>query len=129
MPASINAIALARRAAVAAQSKLAENVIAVDVSEWMPLTDIFLLASASNERQVFAIVDAIDEAMHEMGVTAIHKEGLANGRWVLLNYSEITVHIFHEEEREIYALDKKLRDCPLIELPEDTPPNPSEVQP
>lgn len=104
-------------AALAAADKLAKNVIAFDVSDQLAITDAFLLASASNERQVNAIVEAVEDALREAGAKPIRREGQREGRWVLLDYGTIVVHVQHEEERQFYALERLWRDCPTIPLP------------
>ncbi|MGB0190966.1 MAG: ribosome silencing factor [Nocardioides sp.] len=96
-----------------------EQIVAFDVSEQLAITDAFLIISASNERQVGAIVDAVEDALREAGAKPIRREGQRDGRWVLLDYGDIVVHVQHEEERQFYALERLWRDCPAIELPED----------
>jgi ribosome-associated protein len=111
------ALELVRTAAQAASDKLAENLIAFDVSDQLVITDAFLLCSASNDRQVRAIVDEIEDQLRGIGAKAVHREGEHDGRWVLLDYADIVIHVQHEEERSFYALERLWRDCPLIELP------------
>jgi ribosome-associated protein len=118
VPATQHAIDLARAAASAAEDKLATKIVALDVSEQLALTDIFLLASAPNDRQVNAIVDSIEDSLRALGVKPVRREGERDGRWVLLDYAEIVVHVQHEEERSFYALERLWRDCPLIPLPD-----------
>jgi ribosome-associated protein len=117
VPASDRAIELATTAATAAEDKLATDVLALDVSEQLVITDIFLLASAPNDRQVKAIVDAIEEALLAKGAKPVRREGTREGRWVLLDYVDVVVHVQHSEEREYYSLERLWRDCPAIELP------------
>jgi ribosome-associated protein len=112
------ALELVRAAAEAASDKLAENIIAFDVSEQLVITDAFLLCSAPNDRQVRSIVDAVEDQLRAGGAKPVRREGERDGRWVLLDYGEIVVHVQHEEERSFYALERLWRDCPLIELPE-----------
>ena len=104
-------------AARAASDKLAEDIVAIDVSDHLVLTDVFLLCSAANDRAVRAVVDAIEEALLKVGVKPLRREGESEGRWVLLDYNEIVVHVQQTEERFHYALERLWRDCPLIELP------------
>jgi ribosome-associated protein len=118
MTADARALELTRAAAAAARDKLAQDVLAFDVSEQLALTDVFLLCSASNDRQVKAIQDAIEEAMLELGAKPVRREGEREGRWVLLDFSDIVVHIQHAEERVYYALERLWSDCPLIDLPD-----------
>jgi ribosome-associated protein len=110
------AINLANIAARAAASIKAEEIIALDVSEQLVLTDIFLIASGSNERQVGAIVDAVEEALYKAGSKRIRREGKAEGRWVLLDFGDIVVHVQHAEDRVYYALERLWRDCPVVPL-------------
>ena len=118
MTATERALELVRYAAEAASDKLAENIIAFDVSEQLVITDAFLLCSAPNDRQVRSIVDGVEDRLREAGAKPVRREGERDGRWVLLDYVEIMVHVQHEEERSFYALERLWRDCPLIELPE-----------
>jgi ribosome-associated protein len=112
------AVELATEAALAAADKLATDVVAIDVSEQLVITDVFLLAAAPNDRQVRAIVEAIEERLLKNGVKPVRREGEREGRWVLLDFGELVVHVQHAEEREYYALERLWRDCPLVDLPE-----------
>jgi ribosome-associated protein len=113
-------IELTRAAAQAAADKLAHDIIAYDVSDVLAITDTFLLASAPNDRQVKAIVDGVEEALlKELGAKPVRREGERDGRWVLLDYSDIVVHVQHTEERVFYALERLWKDCPQIGLPAD----------
>lgn len=107
---------LAEIAAAASAEVKAEDIVAIDVHERLALTDVFVLASASSERQVDAIVNEVDRAMHEKGLAAKAKEGKENGRWVLLDYGPIVVHVFHKEDREFYDIERLWKDCPKLEL-------------
>ncbi len=118
MSASPRARELVIAAAAAAAEKLAIDILALDVSEQLVITDAFLLASAQNERQVGAIVDGIEDALRELGAKPVRREGERDGRWVLLDYAEIVIHIQHVEERIYYALERLWKDCPRIELPD-----------
>jgi ribosome-associated protein len=119
MTADDHAVTLVEVAALAASDKLATNILAFDVSEQLAITEAFLLASASNDRQVKAIVDEIEDKLREAGAKPIRREGQREGRWVLLDYGEIVVHVQHDEERAFYALERLWRDCPSIKLPAD----------
>lgn len=116
MTASERAIELASTAAQAAADKKAQDIVILDVSDRMAITDAFLLASAPNERQVLAIVDAIEEQLVNLPEKAkpIRREGERGGRWVLLDYNDIVVHVQHTDEREFYSLDRLWKDCPTI---------------
>ncbi|MCY1159214.1 MAG: rsfS [Citricoccus sp.] len=101
----------------AAADKQATDIVAVDVAERMGLTDAFLIASASSERQVVAVVDEVEEVLsQQLKLDVIRREGKAGGRWVLLDYGHFVVHVQHEEERVFYALDRLWKDAPLIDL-------------
>ena len=119
MPATQRATELAIVAARAASDLKAEEIIALDVSEQLVLTDVFLIASASNERQVVAIVDAVEEAMHKAGAKALRREGKSEARWVLIDFGDVVVHVQHSEDRVYYALERLWKDCPVVELPAD----------
>ena len=119
MTATEQAVELVHTAARAASDKLAEDILAFDVSDQLVITDAFLLCSAGNDRQVRSIVEEIEDKMREAGAKPVRREGERDGRWVLLDYVEIVVHVQHVEEREFYALERLWRDCPLIPLPAD----------
>jgi ribosome-associated protein len=112
------ALELVRVAAVAASDKLAKQIVAFDVSEQLAITDAFLIASGSNDRQVKAIVDEVEDKLREHGAKPIRREGGRDGRWVLIDYGDVVIHVQHEEERAFYALERLWRDCPSIPLPE-----------
>jgi ribosome-associated protein len=105
-------------AALAAADKLADNIIAYDVSEQLVITDAFLLCSASNDRQVRAVIDEIELRMNQAGARLVRREGERERRWILLDYLDIVVHVQHAEERTYYALERIWKDCPQIPLPD-----------
>ena len=119
MTATPRAIELVREAARAASDKLATDIVAFDVSDQLVITDAFLLCSAANDRQVRAVVDEIEDRLRALGAKPVRREGERDGRWVLLDYADIVVHVQHTEERAFYALERLWRDCPLIDLPVD----------
>ena len=120
MTATARSLALTRAAAQAAADKLAHDVVAYDVSEVLAITDAFLVASAPNDRQVRSVVDAIEETLlKELGAKPARREGEREGRWVLLDYVDIVVHVQHTQERVFYALERLWKDCPEIDLPPD----------
>lgn len=119
MAATHSAIELAIQAARAAAERKAEEIIAIDVSERLALTDVFLVVSANNDRQVRAVVDAIDEAMLRAGAKRRMREGLEEAHWVLVDYGDVIVHVQQSEDREFYALERLWGDCPRLELPAD----------
>jgi ribosome-associated protein len=116
--ATARAVELARVAAEAAADKLATDIIAYDVSEQLVITDVFLLCSAANDRQVQAIVEEIEEKLRAAGERPVRREGERERRWVLLDYLDIVVHIQHQEERTFYALERLWKDCARVELPQ-----------
>jgi ribosome-associated protein len=101
-------------AAQAAADKGATDIVVLDVSDRLPLTDCFVIVTGSNERQVGAIVDSVSEKLAKRGVKAVRREGERDGRWVLLDYGDIVVHVQHAAERVFYALDRLWGDCPTI---------------
>jgi ribosome-associated protein len=125
MTASAEARETALIAAQAAADKLATDVSIVDVSDRLAITDAFVLTSAPNERQVQSIVDEVEERLREHGVKPVRREGVAEGRWVLLDFVDVVVHVQHTEERAYYALERLWKDCPVIPFTDrDAPPAP-----
>jgi ribosome-associated protein len=110
------AIEVANLAAQAGLDKLGENLVALDVSEPMPLTDIFLLISGRSERQVAAIADEIEDRLLQSGVKSLRREGKALARWILLDFGDLVVHVMHEEDRMFYSLERLWNDCPVVKL-------------
>jgi ribosome-associated protein len=117
---------LAETAALAAADKLAHDVVAIDVSERLPLTDAFVIASAANERQVQAVVDNVEEKLRDLEAKPVRREGAQEARWVLLDYADIVVHVLHTEERDYYGLERLWKDCPSIPLPAEVHGPPGE---
>ena len=123
-------------AALAAADKLADGIIAYDVSDQLVITDAFVICSAPNNRQVKAIVDEVELRMHQAGASLVRREGEREGRWVLLDYLDIVIHVQHAEERVYYALERLWKDCPRLALPEPvgvargaaTPPDRVEIR-
>jgi ribosome-associated protein len=111
-----HSVDIARIAARAAVAKLAKDPVAFDVSERLAITDVFLIVAATNERQVGAVVDAIEEALLKAGVKAVRREGDRENRWVLLDFLDTVVHVQHSEERALYALERLWKDCPRLDL-------------
>ena len=109
---------LAVAAAEAAAEKLADDIVAFDVSDQLVITDAFVLCSAPNDRQVKAIVDGIEERLRDLDAKPVRREGEREGRWVLLDYGDIVVHVQHADDRQFYALERLWKDCPTILLPE-----------
>jgi ribosome-associated protein len=109
---------LVRIAAEAAADKLADGIIAYDVSDQLIITDAFVLCSARNDRQVRSIVEEIEERLRRAGLKPVRREGEREGRWVLLDYADLIVHVQQADEREYYALERLWKDCPQIAVPE-----------
>lgn len=118
MTATAQALATVALAAGAASQRLATDLVALDVSDHMPLTDIFLLCSGRNERMVMSIADELEETLGAQGIRKLRHEGRSLGRWILMDFGDVIVHIFHEEERLFYQLERLWRDCPVVPLPE-----------
>ena len=116
MAATENAHRLLQIAAQAADEKGGFDLVALDISEPLPLVDIFLLVTGRNERNVIAISNEIEDKMIEAGVKTIRREGRTEGRWILLDFGDLVVHVFHEEERMYYGLERLWKDCPAIPL-------------
>ncbi len=116
MTATDRALTLARAAAAAADDKLAATIVGLDVSGQLPLTDIFVIISAGNERQVGAIVDEVEERVRLAGAKVIRREGTREARWVLLDFGDIIVHVQHADELHFYDLERLWRDCPEVDL-------------
>ncbi len=124
MTAAEPAVARTQAAAAAAEEKKAEDVVAFDVSEQLAIAEVFLICSAQNERQVNAIVDSVQEQLREVPedpARPLRREGEREGRWVLLDYGDLVVHVMHVEDRAYYALERLWKDCPTVPLPAGTP--------
>lgn len=117
MGAHADSIALVQVAAQAASDKLAEDIVALDVAERMGVTDAFLIVSGGSEPQVNAIADEVQAMVFgKFDLRPVRREGFGLGRWVLLDYGDVVVHIQHQEDRVFYALDRLWSDCPIIEI-------------
>lgn len=103
-------------AARAAVSKGGEDLVALDVSEPLPLVDVFLVVTGNSERNVAAIADEIEDSLIEAGHKRVRREGRSEARWVLLDFGDLVVHVFHAEERVYYGLERLWKDCPVIPL-------------
>jgi ribosome-associated protein len=119
LTASPRSIELAEAAASAAADKLATNIAILDVSKQLIITDCFVLAAAPSDRQVKAVVDGVEERLLALGAKPVRREGERDGRWVLLDYIDIVVHVQHSEERTYYSLERLWKDCPSLPLPAD----------
>jgi ribosome-associated protein len=115
LTASDRSVELALAAAAAAADKQARDIMIIDVSDQLVITDCFVIASATNDRQVHAVVDAIEERLRERhDAKPVRREGQREGRWVLLDYADIVVHVQLTEERGFYQLERLWKDCPVI---------------
>ena len=114
MSATPHAIERARAAAAAAADKKAQDILILDVSDQLVITDCFVLASAPGERQVQAVVDEIELRLRQLGARPARREGERGNRWVLLDYLDVVVHVQHVEERVYYALERLWKDCPRV---------------
>jgi ribosome-associated protein len=123
MTASPNSVEMLQIAARAADAKGGEDLVALDVSEPLPLVDIFLLVTGRNERNVAAIGDEVEAKLLEAGHKRLRREGREESRWVLLDFGDLVVHVFHEQERMYYGLERLWKDCPVvpIDLPASAP--------
>lgn len=119
MTATPQALDMLQVAAAAADDKGGEDLVALDVSEPLPLVDVFLLVTGRSERNVAAIADEIEAKLLEAGHKRVRREGRQEARWVLLDFGDLVVHVFHEQERVFYGLERLWKDCPVlpIELP------------
>jgi ribosome-associated protein len=114
MPASKSVIDLTQIAARAVAEKLGTDMIALDLSDQMVLSEVFLIATGGNVRQVDSIADFVEEKLREIGEKPARREGTEE--WVLLDYSDLVVHIQSTTLRNYYMLDRLWNDCPRIEL-------------
>lgn len=118
---------MAEIAALAANEKLATNIAVIDVSDVLAITEVFVVASADNERQVSSIVEEVEDELTAAGFEPKRREGNRENRWVLLDYGNIVVHVQRSDQREFYGLDRLYHDCPLIEIEGvETPERPGE---
>jgi ribosome-associated protein len=108
---AMDSLALAARAA---DSKGGEDLVALDVSVPLPFADIFLLVTGNSERNVVAIADEVEDVLREAGTKTLRREGHAAGRWILLDFGDLVVHVFHREERLYYGLERLWLDCPAL---------------
>ncbi len=121
MTASAPAVDMLQVAARAADAKGGEDLVALDVSAPLPLVDIFLLVSGRSERNVAAIADEIEEKLLEAGHKRLRREGREESRWILLDFGDLVAHVFHEQERTYYGLERLWKDCPVVPITLDAP--------
>lgn len=116
MAASEESVSMAQIAARAASDKIASDIVVLDVSGQLVITDCFVVCSGDNERHVMSIADEIEDKLAEAGHKPVRREGSREARWVLLDYNDIVVHVQREPERDFYGLDSLWKDCPVIEI-------------
>lgn len=104
----------AHRALDAVQDKKAVQIALLDVRAVSMFTDYFLLCNGESERQIKAIVDGVDETLSKLGLKRLGLEGTAESGWVLLDYSDLMIHVFTPERREFYRLDELWKDAQTI---------------
>ncbi len=102
------------QAARAASDKQARDIVVMDVRELIVITDYFVVASGVNERQVRTIAEEVERTLAADGRKPARREGQRDGRWVLLDFVDLVVHVFHQEEREFYALERLWADAPTV---------------
>lgn len=112
---ALNARSMAALAAEAARDKKAHHVVVMEMAGITPITDYFVICSGTNPIQVRAIADHIEEKMQEANVQKLHAEGYGTGRWILLDYGHVVVHVFHERERDYYNLERLWGDAQIVE--------------
>jgi ribosome-associated protein len=106
-------------AARAAAGKQARDLVILDVHELIVITDYFVICSGSSERQVRTIVEEVERSLRGLERKPLRREGETEGRWVLLDYVDVVVHVFAQEEREYYDLERLWRDAPRVPLEDD----------
>ncbi|PIE33238.1 ribosome silencing factor [candidate division KSB3 bacterium] len=106
----------------AARDKKALDPVLLEVSEVSTYADYFFICSGRSVIQVKALVSAIEQALKERGILPLHVEGLSEGRWVLLDYDELIIHIFLEETRTFYNLERLWNDVPHTSFADDSAP-------
>jgi ribosome-associated protein len=106
----------ARRAAEAALDKKAEDLVMVDLRDKSTYADFLVICSGSNERQLEAVAEAVEKSLHDAGQRLIGSEGARGGKWVLLDFGDVVVHVFHQEERAYYDLEGLWSDAKMTRL-------------
>ena len=115
VPAEPDAIELAVAVAAAADDKKAADLLLLEVADVLAVVDVFLLATASSDRQLKAVADAVEERGRELGRRPQQREGRAESGWLLLDFGDVVVHLFSEEQREFYSLERLWADVPRID--------------
>lgn len=110
---------LVAAAARAASSKQARDIVILDVRDLIVITDYFLIATGGTDRQVRTVAEEIERALRDLGVKPVRREGEREGRWVLLDFVDFVAHVFHDEDREYYRLERLWGDAPVVEWDEN----------
>lgn len=117
MTAATTIIDAVRIAAAAADRVKANDIVAFDVTDLLAFTEVMMIASASNERQVLAIAEEVEKDLHlKARLSPRSREGLTEGQWILLDYGDFVIHIMHQESRDYYGLERLWRDQPTVDL-------------
>ena len=117
MTAATTIIDAVRIAAAAADRVKANDIVAFDVTDLLAFTEVMMIASASNERQVLVIAEEVEKDLHlKARLSPRSREGLTEGQWILLDYGDFVIHIMHQESRDYYGLERLWRDQPTIDL-------------
>lgn len=117
MTAAHTTIDAIRIAATAADRLKASGIVAFDVTDLLAFTEVMMIASASNERQVLAIAEEVEKDLYlKTKRSALSREGLTEGQWILLDYGDFVIHIMHQESRDYYGLERLWRDQPTVDL-------------
>jgi ribosome-associated protein len=114
MAANKKVVELAQIAAQAIADKLGTDIVCIDMTDQLVLSEVFLIATGQNDRQIDAIVDSVLEKLAEIGEKPLRREGA--GEWVLLDYSDLVVHVQSQALRNYYMLERLWNDCPRIDL-------------
>lgn len=122
-----NALAIARLSAEAADGKKAQDIHMLELGSLTSIADYFIICSGNSSTQVAAISHGIEEALAKAGRYASHMEGTGEARWILMDYGDVVVHIFEEQARAYYSLDKLWGDAPRIPISASTPAPPHEA--
>lgn len=102
----------------AADERMAQDIMVLDVKKLTPLADYFMILHARNDRQLNAIVEEIKDEAHKHGINVVNVEGKEGGKWILIDLNDIIVHVFHHAERGYYNLEKIWEDAPLVDISE-----------
>ena len=115
-----DSIALARAIAVTAIDKKAEDLIIMDVRGMAGFTDFFVIMSGRSTRHVQSLAETVDKEVSSKRLSTSNTEGMTEGQWVLLDYNDVVVHIFHDESRKFYDLEGLWHDAPRLSLTEES---------